>query len=200
LGSISERTSPDTLSQEPSEGDTVADQGAIAPGWYDDGSGKQRWHDGTQWTEHLAPGSTPPPRKSRAGWWIASTILVILVAIGSIVLVTRLMIGGSPITAIGAKTTSITYAVAGDSLASMTYMTVNGSDIGQESANQAPLPWSKAFTLEAGPLTYTALSLVAIGDENTTNISCSITRDGEVVSKQRSTGPFATVTCSATNR
>jgi Protein of unknown function (DUF2510)/Mycobacterium membrane protein len=184
----------------PSEGHTVTDQGAIAPGWYDDGSGKQRWHDGTQWTEHLAPGSTPPPRKSRAGWWISAIILGTLAAIGSTVLITGLMKGGSPISAIGAKTTSITYAVAGDSLASMTYMTVNGSDIGQESANQAPLPWSKAITIEAGPLTYSALSLVAIGDENTTTISCSITRDGEVVSEQQSTGPFATVTCSATNR
>lgn len=24
-------------------------------GWYDDGSGRQRWWDGTQWTEHFAP-------------------------------------------------------------------------------------------------------------------------------------------------
>ncbi|MGB3376178.1 MAG: DUF2510 domain-containing protein [Microbacterium sp.] len=26
-------------------------------GWYDDGSGRQRWWDGTQWTEHYAPPS-----------------------------------------------------------------------------------------------------------------------------------------------
>lgn len=26
-------------------------------GWYDDGSGRQRWWDGTQWTEHFAPAS-----------------------------------------------------------------------------------------------------------------------------------------------
>ena len=24
-------------------------------GWYDDGSGRQRWWDGQQWTEHFAP-------------------------------------------------------------------------------------------------------------------------------------------------
>ncbi len=29
-------------------------------GWYDDGSGKQRWWDGQQWTEHFAPESETP--------------------------------------------------------------------------------------------------------------------------------------------
>jgi|GEM_PF-2046553 len=28
-------------------------------GWYDDGSGRQRWWDGMQWTEHFAPTSPP---------------------------------------------------------------------------------------------------------------------------------------------
>lgn len=28
-------------------------------GWYDDGSGRQRWWDGQQWTEHFAPESAP---------------------------------------------------------------------------------------------------------------------------------------------
>jgi hypothetical protein len=28
-------------------------------GWYDDGSGRQRWWDGTQWTEHFAPVAEP---------------------------------------------------------------------------------------------------------------------------------------------
>ncbi|MDR1824602.1 MAG: NINE protein [Bifidobacteriaceae bacterium] len=27
----------------------------ITPGWYPDGQGNQRWHDGTQWTEHVQP-------------------------------------------------------------------------------------------------------------------------------------------------
>lgn len=26
---------------------------SVAPGWYDDGSGRDRWWDGTQWTEHV---------------------------------------------------------------------------------------------------------------------------------------------------
>ncbi|UWF76875.1 MULTISPECIES: DUF2510 domain-containing protein [Microbacterium] len=28
---------------------------SVPAGWYDDGSGRQRWWDGTQWTEHFAP-------------------------------------------------------------------------------------------------------------------------------------------------
>jgi hypothetical protein len=33
------------------------------PGWYPDpaGTGAQRYWDGTQWTEHAAPGAAPPP-------------------------------------------------------------------------------------------------------------------------------------------
>lgn len=29
---------------------------SMPAGWYDDGSGRQRWWDGARWTEHLAPG------------------------------------------------------------------------------------------------------------------------------------------------
>lgn len=29
-------------------------------GWYDDGSGRQRWWDGQQWTDHFAPASAAP--------------------------------------------------------------------------------------------------------------------------------------------
>ncbi|MDR2997814.1 MAG: DUF2510 domain-containing protein [Microbacterium sp.] len=32
----------------------------IPAGWYDDGSGRQRWWDGTQWTEHFAPVEVAP--------------------------------------------------------------------------------------------------------------------------------------------
>jgi len=52
------------------------------PGWYDDGSGQQRYWDGTQWTEHVAgttpvapaPGMMPAgagaPKKRRVGMWV----------------------------------------------------------------------------------------------------------------------------------
>ena len=37
---------------------------STAAGWYDDGSGRQRWWDGTQWTDHYETDQTaptPPP-------------------------------------------------------------------------------------------------------------------------------------------
>ncbi len=34
---------------------------SIPAGWYDDGSGAQRWWDGTGWTEHIADPTPPTP-------------------------------------------------------------------------------------------------------------------------------------------
>ncbi|CAN5469905.1 hypothetical protein BH10ACT5_BH10ACT5_02490 [soil metagenome] len=49
------------------------------PGWYDDGQGKQRWWDGTRWTEHfvdlgerdieLHDGAAPRGHSAAAGWY-----------------------------------------------------------------------------------------------------------------------------------
>ena len=48
-------------------------------GWYDDGTGKQRWWDGSRWTEHfidlherdieLHTGSAPATAPATAGWY-----------------------------------------------------------------------------------------------------------------------------------
>jgi hypothetical protein len=35
-------------------------------GWYDDGSGRQRWWDGQQWTEHFAPEAAAPVEEEAA--------------------------------------------------------------------------------------------------------------------------------------
>lgn len=34
---------------------------SVPAGWYDDGSGRQRWWDGQQWTEHYAPADQAAP-------------------------------------------------------------------------------------------------------------------------------------------
>lgn len=33
---------------------------SMPAGWYDDGSGRQRWWDGARWTHHVAPGAGAP--------------------------------------------------------------------------------------------------------------------------------------------
>ncbi|BDZ39591.1 DUF2510 domain-containing protein [Microbacterium suwonense] len=35
-------------------------------GWYDDGSGRQRWWDGTQWTDNYAPGQAAASASAQA--------------------------------------------------------------------------------------------------------------------------------------
>jgi hypothetical protein len=44
----------------------------VAAGWYDDGSGRQRWWDGTKWTEQFQEEVTPtqvvPPRDPNVLW------------------------------------------------------------------------------------------------------------------------------------
>lgn len=69
-------------------------EGATPAGWYDDGSGHQRWWDGIAWTEHLAPDPTAPqvsPSKpkwfkpTRSTWIIGGVVaFVILMATISI--------------------------------------------------------------------------------------------------------------------
>lgn len=36
---------------------------SVPAGWYDDGSGRQRWWDGEQWTEHYAPETPDAPEE-----------------------------------------------------------------------------------------------------------------------------------------
>lgn len=43
-------------------------------GWYDDGSGRQRWYDGTQWTEQYQP--TPAQPVHTAGPMTAGSLNV----------------------------------------------------------------------------------------------------------------------------
>ena len=77
------------------------------PGWYDDGSGQQRYWDGSQWTEHVAgaapgasaSGMTPgaaAPKKRRVGMWIGIGIgAVVLLCGGGIAAIVALAVNAT---------------------------------------------------------------------------------------------------------
>jgi len=46
----------------------------VPAGWYDDGQGGQRYWDGTQWTEHTAPGSSSVAAGGQAGHSLAPQV------------------------------------------------------------------------------------------------------------------------------
>ena len=95
----------------------------------------------------------------------------------------------------------MTYSVTGNGAPSISYTTMQNGDVGQESANEAVLPFSKTLTVtDGGALGFTAMTIVAIGDETTTTITCTITQDDIVISSQTSTGPYASVSCATTNK
>ena len=99
------------------------------------------------------------------------------------------------------RDTSVVYSVTGAGTATISYTTVQNGDVGSESATAADLPFSKALTVtDGGLVSYTAMTLVAVGNENTTTITCTIAQDDIVISEQTSTGAFAAVSCSTTNR
>ena len=90
------------------------------------------------------------------------------------------------------------YEVTGDGGSAMiTYASYSDGKYSSQSANGAPLPFSYTGTLaDGGILDFSSLSLVAVGTDTTTTISCKITVDGEVVSENTSTGAYASVMCS----
>ncbi|MFD5864345.1 DUF2510 domain-containing protein [Agromyces sp. NPDC127015] len=49
---------------------------AAPAGWYDDGSGRLRWWNGAQWTEHFAPPPAPPQQTHSMGPMTSSSINV----------------------------------------------------------------------------------------------------------------------------
>jgi Mycobacterium membrane protein len=93
---------------------------------------------------------------------------------------------------------TVVYSVEGTGTASISHLTVQGGSVVQESASGTILPFSKTLTITgSGGAESAVLTLMAAGNQDTAMLSCTITRDGEVVAEQTSAGPFATVTCSS---
>jgi hypothetical protein len=55
-------------------------------GWYDDGSGRRRWFDGIQWTEHVQDVVQEPPVLQRSGLVLAGGIIAVIRGLAGTVL------------------------------------------------------------------------------------------------------------------
>ncbi|MFZ4893501.1 MmpS family transport accessory protein [Plantibacter sp. Mn2098] len=110
--------------------------------------------------------------------------------------------GATPAVEEKATTNTVTYEVTSDgATGSVTYMTFNNGGVGQEQANDAPLPFTKEIALEdEGAFATSIFSLTAQAAEGATTISCKITANGEVVAEQTSTGEYAVVACSGSSK
>ena len=148
------------------------------------------------------------PRKVMAIIGLALAVVGVIIAIVSSVIAAAAISAGieaanesTSITGEEAagETSAVNYSVTGDGgTASISYWTYDNGNSGMESANGAPLPWSKDLTItnEGGIFDFTSMSMTAMGNDTTTTITCTITVDGEVVSTQTSTGAYAMVSCS----
>ncbi len=87
----------------------------------------------------------------------------------------------------------------GQTLSSVTYLTINNGQSSQQQDTEAAAPWSKDVAIEDEDLfTSSVFSLVAQAGEGATTITCKITADGQTIQESTSTGPYAVATCSGT--
>ncbi|HXH36012.1 MAG TPA: MmpS family transport accessory protein [Plantibacter sp.] len=153
-------------------------------------------------------------KNKKKGLAIAGTAVSLVAMILSIVLAITYTAGFAGVVSEGIKTAvaessaeadrdvTVVYEVTGTSAASsITYATFTDGNSGTEQANDQALPFTKEFTIKAGgTFDYTSFYLMAMnGMDDTGDISCKITVDGEVVAEQTSTGEYASASCSASS-
>ncbi|WP_447643995.1 DUF2510 domain-containing protein [Nocardioides zeae] len=66
------------------------------PGWYDDGSGAQRWWDGTRWAEQPPPPPPPPsapPGRKQTGL-VVGLVVALVALVAAVVVILVLVLGG----------------------------------------------------------------------------------------------------------
>jgi len=144
-----------------------------------------------------SPPGYAPPRKKRRWPWIVGGIVAFFVIIG-------IAAGGGDNSgptgnggpgAPAAEAGEVVYEVTGQGTGeamSITYVT--NAQFNQAQENGASLPWSK--TVDLGNGLFNLASVVAQAGDGTTSITCKITKDGEVLVENTSTGQYALVTCS----
>lgn len=91
---------------------------------------------------------------------------------------------------------TVTYKVTGSGTATtITYLTVNGGQSGQEQANDEKLPWKKVVNIKDDGLFETSIFSLVAQNGGSGKITCEIKADGKVISKHTSSGQYAVVTC-----
>jgi hypothetical protein len=92
---------------------------------------------------------------------------------------------------------TVTYTVTGSGKAtSISYLTVNGGDTGEEQANGKTLPWKKVVKIKDDGLFETSIFSLTAQNGGTGKITCKIEADGKTISKHSSSGQYAVVSCS----
>ncbi|RFA18241.1 hypothetical protein B7R25_14385 [Subtercola boreus] len=140
------------------------------------------------------------PRKVAIAGLIISVIALILSIILAIAYTAAFASGVSSAIATASAEANIdvpiVYAVTGDGTAQINYSTYSNGTSGSESANGQTLPFEKdVIAKTGGTFNYSSFNLSAIGDANTTTITCTITVNGKVVSTQTGSGAYANASC-----
>jgi len=159
-------------------------------GWYPQPDGQQRWWDGDQWTQILAPGVPPVPptvaKRDRRG-----PVLLLIVGLAAVGLFIWNTSGGVSGGGLHTVTYTVTGSGPGASARITTYMTDAGS-ISQDT--DVRLPYAQSFQMTSGsPLVMNAQNSGDSGD-----ITCTISVDGVDVQSNTSTGAYAV--CQASTR
>lgn len=172
-------------------------------GWYPQPDGRQRYWDGTAWTDQFsglpgagAPAYGPPPAKTgMAGWMkgcLIAAIIGLLVLGGGVVACTAFVgkAANDVHTQLNAEHT-VVYEVTGDSTGvSISY----GSDAngGLSTEQDVTLPWSKE--VKGTGFLFGAVTVQNSLDATGT-ITCKVTVDGKAGKESTASGPGAVASC-----
>ncbi|MEU6565276.1 MmpS family transport accessory protein [Nocardia nova] len=142
-----------------------------------------------QYPQGPPPGYYQPPKKRKKWPWV----------LGGIVLLFAVLLGGCMALVGGAvnsvdkeskREVTVTYQVEGTGQSSS--ITYSGKDFNVAQETAAAMPWSKQVTIDGLGKT---VSLSASNDENGGDITCRILVGDKVISEQKSSGPFASASC-----
>ena len=145
-----------------------------------------------------SPPGYAPPRKKRRWPWIVGGIVAFFVIIGIAAGAggnTGPTGNGGPAGAPAASGGEVVYEVTSQGRGTATSITyVTNAQFNQAQENGATLPWTK--TVDLGNGLFSMASVVAQAGDGVSSITCKITKNGEVLVENTSTGQYALVTCS----